>query len=127
MATNVIMPALGMAQEKGRLIRWLVAPGAAVNKGDPLMEVETDKTTVEIEAPASGTTTNMKSAASRTANLRIWSLFLPNEKLCRSLRPSLIGTGTTAHPCSAQNNSACKRKRDPAVRRGPFHINRTLV
>ncbi len=54
MATNVIMPALGMAQEKGRLIRWLVEPGATVNKGDPLMEVETDKTTVEIEAPAVG-------------------------------------------------------------------------
>ncbi len=48
------MPALGMAQDKGRLLRWLVAPGATVTKGDPLMEVETDKTTVEIEAPASG-------------------------------------------------------------------------
>jgi len=63
MATNVIMPALGMAQEKGRLIRWLVAPGAAVNKGDPLMEVETDKTTVEIEAPASGILTGVIAAA----------------------------------------------------------------
>ena len=42
MATNVIMPALGMAQEKGRLIRWLVEPGATVNKGDRLMEGETD-------------------------------------------------------------------------------------
>jgi pyruvate dehydrogenase E2 component (dihydrolipoamide acetyltransferase) len=63
MATNVIMPALGMAQEKGRLIRWLVAPGAAVNKGDPLMEVETDKTTVEIEAPAAGILTQVTAAA----------------------------------------------------------------
>jgi pyruvate dehydrogenase E2 component (dihydrolipoamide acetyltransferase) len=63
MATNVIMPALGMAQEKGRLIRWLVAPGAAVNKGDPLMEVETDKATVEIEAPASGILAHVTAAA----------------------------------------------------------------
>jgi pyruvate dehydrogenase E2 component (dihydrolipoamide acetyltransferase) len=63
MATNVIMPALGMAQEKGRLIRWLVEPGAVVNKGDPLMEVETDKTTVEIEAPASGILTQVTAAA----------------------------------------------------------------
>jgi pyruvate dehydrogenase E2 component (dihydrolipoamide acetyltransferase) len=63
MATNVIMPALGMAQEKGRLIRWLVEPGAAVEKGDPLMEVETDKTTVEIEAPASGILTQVTAAA----------------------------------------------------------------
>ena len=63
MATNVIMPALGMAQEKGRLIRWLVAPGATVNKGDPLMEVETDKTTVEIAAPAAGILTQVTAAA----------------------------------------------------------------
>lgn len=63
MATNVIMPALGMAQEKGRLIRWLVEPGAAVSKGDPLMEVETDKATVEIEAPASGILANVTAVA----------------------------------------------------------------
>jgi pyruvate dehydrogenase E2 component (dihydrolipoamide acetyltransferase) len=48
------MPALGMAQETGTLMRWLKAPGEAVAKGEPLMEVETDKATVEVEAPASG-------------------------------------------------------------------------
>jgi len=51
---NVIMPALGMAQETGTLIRWLKAPGERVAKGEPLMEIETDKATVEIEAPATG-------------------------------------------------------------------------
>ena len=54
MPTNVIMPALGVAQEKGTLIHWRKAEGAAVAKGEPLMEVETDKSTVEIDAPASG-------------------------------------------------------------------------
>lgn len=54
MATDVIMPALGMAQEKGILLKWLKADGEPVTKGEPLMEVETDKATVEIEAPASG-------------------------------------------------------------------------
>ena len=54
MATDVIMPALGLAQEKGTLVNWLKAEGEAVDKGEPLMEVETDKATVEIEAPASG-------------------------------------------------------------------------
>jgi pyruvate dehydrogenase E2 component (dihydrolipoamide acetyltransferase) len=54
MPTNVIMPALEMAQETGRLIRWLKAEGDPVNKGEPLMEIETDKVTVEIEAPANG-------------------------------------------------------------------------
>jgi pyruvate dehydrogenase E2 component (dihydrolipoamide acetyltransferase) len=54
MAKNVIMPALGMAQETGMLINWLKQEGEAVTKGEPLMEVETDKATVEIEAPESG-------------------------------------------------------------------------
>jgi pyruvate dehydrogenase E2 component (dihydrolipoamide acetyltransferase) len=54
MPTEVIMPALGMAQETGKLVRWLKADGEEVKKREPLMEVETDKITVEIEAPADG-------------------------------------------------------------------------
>lgn len=54
MATSVIMPALEMAQESGRLVNWLKREGESVNKGEPIMEIETDKATVEIEAPESG-------------------------------------------------------------------------
>src|SRR5438093_144946 len=55
MPADVIMPALGMAQETGKVLRWLKQEGDAVAKGEPLLEVETDKVTVEIEAPADGT------------------------------------------------------------------------
>ncbi len=48
------MPALEMAQETGRVLKWLKAEGDAVKKSEPLMEIETDKVTVEFEAPASG-------------------------------------------------------------------------
>ncbi|MFH1906059.1 MAG: dihydrolipoamide acetyltransferase family protein [Chloroflexota bacterium] len=48
------MPALGMAQETGLLVSWLKSEGETVTKGEPIMEVETDKATVEIEASASG-------------------------------------------------------------------------
>jgi pyruvate dehydrogenase E2 component (dihydrolipoamide acetyltransferase) len=54
MAISVIMPALEMAQESGVLVSWLKKDGEAVTKGEPLMEIETDKVTVEIEAPSSG-------------------------------------------------------------------------
>ncbi len=54
MATEVIMPALEMAQESGILVAWLKRQGQTVTKGEPIMEIETDKVTVEIEAPASG-------------------------------------------------------------------------
>jgi pyruvate dehydrogenase E2 component (dihydrolipoamide acetyltransferase) len=43
-----------MAQETGKVLRWLKAEGDEVTRGEPLMEVETDKVTVEIEAPADG-------------------------------------------------------------------------
>jgi pyruvate dehydrogenase E2 component (dihydrolipoyllysine-residue acetyltransferase) len=52
---DVIMPMLGMAQETGKVLRWLKRDGETVRRGEPLLEVETDKVTVEIEAPADGT------------------------------------------------------------------------
>jgi len=54
MPTNVIMPALELAQETGKVLRWMKAPGDKVRKGEPIVEIETDKVTVEIESPASG-------------------------------------------------------------------------
>jgi len=54
MPTNIIMPALELAQESGKVVHWLKRPGDAVQKGEPLVEIETDKVTVEIEAPAAG-------------------------------------------------------------------------
>src|SRR6516225_5440766 len=59
METQVILPALGMAQETGIIVRWLKEEGQEVVKGEPLVEVETDKATVEIEAPTSGILTNV--------------------------------------------------------------------
>ena len=54
MAVSVIMPAMGATQETGRLVRWFIQEGDSVTKGEMLMEVETDKSVVEVEAPASG-------------------------------------------------------------------------
>ena len=54
MATEVVMPALGVAQETGRIVEWLAVEGENVTEGEPLLEIETDKVTVSIDAPASG-------------------------------------------------------------------------
>ena len=50
----IVMPALGVAMSEGTLIAWLKRPGDAVRKGEPVMEIETDKTTVEVESPCDG-------------------------------------------------------------------------
>ena len=62
MPADVIMPMLGMAQETGKVLRWLKQDGETVRKGEPLLEVETDKVTVEIEAPADGTLAGVRVA-----------------------------------------------------------------
>jgi pyruvate dehydrogenase E2 component (dihydrolipoamide acetyltransferase) len=54
MPATVIMPALELAQETGKVLRWLKQPGDRVDKGEPIVEIETDKVTVEVEAPAAG-------------------------------------------------------------------------
>ncbi len=54
MATEIILPALGMAQDTGKIVRWLKVAGEPVKEGEPVVEIETDKATVEIESHASG-------------------------------------------------------------------------
>ncbi len=54
MAVSVVMPALEMAQESGKVISWRKREGEKVAKGEPLLEVETDKAVVEVESPGDG-------------------------------------------------------------------------
>jgi pyruvate dehydrogenase E2 component (dihydrolipoamide acetyltransferase) len=54
MAISVVMPALEMAQETGKLVSWKKKEGDSVKKGELLLEVETDKAVVEIEAGGDG-------------------------------------------------------------------------
>jgi pyruvate dehydrogenase E2 component (dihydrolipoyllysine-residue acetyltransferase) len=54
MAVSVVMPALEMAQESGKLVSWLKREGEEVRKGEMLLEVETDKAVVEVEASSDG-------------------------------------------------------------------------
>ncbi|MBZ5576520.1 MAG: 2-oxo acid dehydrogenase subunit E2 [Acidobacteriia bacterium] len=63
MAVSVVMPALEMAQETGKLLAWLKKEGDPVKKGEPLLEIETDKVTVEVEAPADGVLAGLRSRA----------------------------------------------------------------
>jgi pyruvate dehydrogenase E2 component (dihydrolipoamide acetyltransferase) len=54
MATEIKLPRLGQGMESGTIIKWLKSEGDAVEKGEPLYELDTDKVTQEVEADASG-------------------------------------------------------------------------
>jgi pyruvate dehydrogenase E2 component (dihydrolipoamide acetyltransferase) len=52
--SDVVMPRLSDSMEEGTILKWLVEPGAAVRRGDELVEIETDKATMTYEADADG-------------------------------------------------------------------------
>ncbi len=63
MAVSVVMPALELAQEAGKLLAWLKQEGDAVAKGEMIAEIETDKAVFELESPADGVLAGVKSSA----------------------------------------------------------------
>jgi len=63
MAFSVVMPALEMAQETGKLVAWRKAEGESVAKGEPLLEIETDKAVLEVDSPADGVLAGVKAQA----------------------------------------------------------------
>lgn len=52
--TEILLPKLGFSMEEGTVVEWLVPDGATVVEGTPLYVLEMDKSTQEVEAPASG-------------------------------------------------------------------------
>ncbi len=62
MSRDVIMPALGMAQKTGSVVRWRKQPGETVKTGDVLMEVGTDKAVMEVEADSDGVLIDVRAA-----------------------------------------------------------------
>ena len=55
MATDVTMPRLSDSMEEGTVLKWLVDEGAEVKRGEPLVEIETDKANMTYDADADGT------------------------------------------------------------------------
>ena len=54
MATVVTMPMMGEVMEEGVVLSWKKREGEAIEKGEIILEIETDKAVVEVESPASG-------------------------------------------------------------------------
>ena len=62
MAYEFKLPDLGEGLSEGEIARWLVGEGQEIDEDDPLVEIQTDKTTVEIPSPAAGTVTRILAA-----------------------------------------------------------------
>jgi pyruvate dehydrogenase E2 component (dihydrolipoamide acetyltransferase) len=100
MPKEVIMPALGMAQETGTLLRWLKREGDSVQQGESIMEIATDKVDVEIEAPASGTLAAITAAEGDEIPVgqTIALILAPGETLTHAPLSSPAAGGTKSTP-----------------------------
>jgi pyruvate dehydrogenase E2 component (dihydrolipoamide acetyltransferase) len=117
MAISVVMPALEMAQETGKLVSWKKKEGDSVKKGELLLEVETDKAVVEIEAAGDGILGGVTAQAGAVVPVgqTIAWLLKPGETPPASSAPVQTGrTGAAAmQPAVAAVESAAGPQGDP--------------
>jgi len=74
MQTNVVIPRLGSSDESDevRILRWLKEQGAKVQKGEALLEIETDKVNVEVESHADGLLRQINAAEGDFVKFGAW-------------------------------------------------------
>ncbi len=122
---NVIMPALGMAQDTGLIVAWHKAPGDAVAAGDVLFEVETDKSTMEVEAGFDGYVAALLAEAGEEApvgeTIAVISAEKPENPVRSSRAKGAIALPTTpaAPPAAKQPRPAAPVKAEAPVRKAP--------
>ena len=117
MAFSVVMPALEMAQETGKLLAWRKKEGDRVSKGEPLLEIETDKAVVEVEAPADGVLAGIK--ASEGADIPVgqtiaW-IVAPGEQPPADTAPVAPAARATSQPKSEPSRASPTQSVSPSA------------
>ena len=117
MPVKVVMPALEMAQETGKLVSWMKKEGQAVAKGEPLLEIETDKAVMEIEAPGDGVLSAVKAQPGDeiAVGKTIAWLLAPGEAVPAEEAPSISGRHMSARPEVAATAPAPEAVAQPAA------------
>ncbi|WP_065330631.1 biotin/lipoyl-containing protein [Tritonibacter mobilis] len=106
MPHEVIMPALGMAQDSGLIVAWHKAPGDEVAAGDVLFEVETDKSTVEVEAGQDGFVAALLAEAGEEAPVGEVIALISKEKPQDPVQRSRNGGGAVPAPAAPDTKTA---------------------
>ena len=118
MAQAFKLPDLGEGLTEGEVARWLVAEGQAVHEDDPLVEIQTDKATVEIPSPYEGTVLRILVAEGEIAPVGTELVFIgePGEEIAESAgAPVPRGDGASAR--SPAPASEARVQATPVVRR----------
>jgi pyruvate dehydrogenase E2 component (dihydrolipoamide acetyltransferase) len=108
MAISVVMPALEMAQETGKLVSWLKKEGDRVRKGEPLLEVETDKAVLEVEAAEDGVLAGISGEVGTdipVGQVIAW-IVAPGESVPAAAKIPEVVTATVSSVVQASTNSS---------------------
>jgi pyruvate dehydrogenase E2 component (dihydrolipoamide acetyltransferase) len=119
MATLFAMPKLGMNMVEGTIVSWLVREGQRVDAGRPIVAVETDKATQEVEAPAGGVIARILKAEGEVVpcNGVMAVIVAPGEQVPTDI-PAMIAEGVTSGPEPDRSGSreSGVRSRETGVR-----------
>ncbi|MBI4536833.1 MAG: 2-oxo acid dehydrogenase subunit E2 [candidate division NC10 bacterium] len=129
MATRIDMPQLGLTMETGTVLRWLKSEGETVEKGQPVVLIQTDKVEYEVESPAAGTL--LRAVAPAGAEMPVGRLMgilgQPGEDVSALLgepsraqgtEPRAQGTGQSA-PSAEHRAPSAESEAPSAERRAP--------
>jgi pyruvate dehydrogenase E2 component (dihydrolipoamide acetyltransferase) len=116
MPTNVILPALGIAQDTGKIIEWLKAEGETVTEGEALVTVETDKAAVDLEAPASGVLAHVSAKVGDEVPVaRVIAVILSPNEVSNGVAPSRQPTAPSPSQPSSPEPAALPTGQAPVA------------
>ena len=128
MTTELKVPTLGMDMEEATVVRWLVEEGAEVEKGEPVLEIDTDKTSFEIEAPAGGTIRNLRGKPGETLPVGTTLAYVtaagdeppfPEEVTSESAPKAVASTASTGREASSEGRAVPASEDGRKVRASP--------
>ena len=128
MNINIKMPDFGTTSSDVTVLRWLVEPGQRVERGQPLMEIETDKSTMEVESIVSGVVREFLVDCGQSIEAGEVFVIIEVETLSAD-SPSTDTPTTVADPSETAHDQS-KTSVNPAIRTPPrggtlFSRNRT--
>ena len=100
---NVLIPALGESITEGVISKWLVADGASVGENTPILELETDKITTEIQAGVSGV---LRRKSAEGATIKVGAVAAVIEP---GAAPAAVATAAPAAKSAAQPGPAAQK------------------
>ncbi|MDX2378140.1 MAG: dihydrolipoamide acetyltransferase family protein [Acidimicrobiia bacterium] len=126
MATEFLMPKLGLTMEEGTITEWLVEDGVTVGQGTAVLRIETDKTETDVEASAAGRLHTIAAVGDTFACGEQIGWFLADGEEAPST-PALAGPTTTPTPTTAPPSAGPSARTDTAAAAASASTGRLLA